>query len=80
MGCRWDAMFGGNSLNSSAVIHAFLFARYIMENYLIFSKQAGVADFPVIYGLGSSDPFMFAHKSKVSHSLLFLPPWHLSDV
>ncbi len=71
--------YKSHSLSSSAVVHAFLFVRYIMENDLLFSKQASVADFLIINGLDFSDPFMFAHTNKVSHSL-FLPPCYLSDL
>ncbi len=69
-----------HSLNSCAIIHEFLFTRYITGNDPMFLKQRSVANFPVINGLGFSDPSMFAHRSKVSHSLLFLLSWYMYDL
>jgi hypothetical protein len=69
-----------NEQNISVVIHALLFAWYLIGNFLTSLKHLGFEDFPITIGTCLSLPSLLTHSSTVSLSLECFPPWQVSPL
>jgi hypothetical protein len=64
-----------NEKKLSVVIHALLFAWYVVGNSFTFLKHRGFVDFPITIGTCLSLPSLLTQSKTVSLFLQFFPPW-----
>src|SRR5215469_6297775 len=69
-----------NEQKISVIIHALLFAWYLIGNFLTFLKHLGFGDLPITIGTCLSLPSLSTHSSTVSLSLECFPPWQDSPL
>ena len=80
--CMDKSNWRSHSLNKFQSIQAFLFHRYVTPSWgmLIFFKNRGFSDFPIIRSLRLSVPVIFAHNLTVKRAFDSLPPTHFSSL